>query len=86
MAAPMQKVISAQPSARFDDGQILPNSEAQPPLSAALSEGMGLSLPIVRRITDLLGHHITVGSVLGKGSCFQIEVPIGNWKPIAPNR
>ena len=82
MAAPMQKVISAQPGARFDDGQILPNSEAQPPLRAALSEGMGL--PIVRRITDLLEHRITVRSARGEGSCFQIEVPIGNGRPILP--
>ena len=35
MAAPMQQVVSAQPGARFDNDQILPNSKAQLPLSAA---------------------------------------------------
>ena len=52
-------------------------------LQPSSSEGMGLGLPIVRRITDLLGYPIAVRSVLNEGSCFQIEVPIGYWRHLA---
>jgi signal transduction histidine kinase len=52
-------------------------------LQPSTSEGMGLGLPIVRRITDLLGYPIAVRSVLSEGSCFQIEVPIGYWRHLA---
>jgi signal transduction histidine kinase len=49
-------------------------------LRSARGEGMGLGLAIVRRITDLLGHRIAISSVVGEGSCFQIEIPIGQWR------
>jgi two-component system CheB/CheR fusion protein len=38
------------------------------------SRGLGLGLPIVQRLAELLGHHITVRSNLGRGSVFAIEV------------
>jgi two-component system, chemotaxis family, CheB/CheR fusion protein len=38
------------------------------------SRGLGLGLPIVQRLGELLGHHITVRSNLGRGSVFAIEV------------
>jgi two-component system CheB/CheR fusion protein len=38
------------------------------------SRGLGLGLPIVQRLGDLLGHKIRVRSILGKGSVFAIEI------------
>ena len=38
------------------------------------SRGLGLGLPIVRRLGNLLGHHVRVRSRLGKGSVFSIDV------------
>lgn len=38
------------------------------------SLGLGLGLPIVQRLAELLGHRITVRSNLGRGSVFAIEV------------
>jgi signal transduction histidine kinase len=45
--------------------------------------GMGLGLSIVMRTADLLGHHITVRSEPGEGSCFQVAVPRGSWRHMA---
>lgn len=39
-------------------------------------KGLGLGLAIVRRLTDLLGHRLSVRSQPQKGSVFAIEVPI----------
>lgn len=38
------------------------------------SRGLGLGLPIVQRLSELLGHRLTVRSRLGHGSVFAIEV------------
>jgi len=42
---------------------------------SAQIEGVGLGLTIVQRTAQLLGHKISVRSVLGKGSCFAVELP-----------
>lgn len=39
-------------------------------------KGLGLGLPIVRRLTELLGHHLTLRSSPGRGSVFAIAVPL----------
>lgn len=39
-------------------------------------KGLGLGLPIVRRLTDLLGHRLSLRSAPGHGSIFAIEVPL----------
>ncbi len=40
-------------------------------------KGLGLGLSIVKHIANLLGHRLTVQSVVGKGSTFTIDVPSG---------
>jgi CheY-like chemotaxis protein len=46
-------------------------------VQAAQRGGFGLGLAIVRRLGELLDHEIVVRSVLGKGTCVSIEVPLG---------
>lgn len=40
-------------------------------------KGLGLGLAIVKHIARLLGHRLEVRSVLGEGSVFAVEVPLG---------
>jgi len=42
------------------------------------SQGLGLGLAIVQRLSRLLGHRIEVRSQLGRGSVFTVEVPLVN--------
>jgi PAS domain S-box-containing protein len=42
------------------------------------SQGLGLGLAIVQRLSRLLGHRIEVRSQLDKGSVFSVEVPLFN--------
>ncbi len=39
-------------------------------------KGLGLGLAIVERLSRLLGHHLSLRSVPGKGSVFAVEVPL----------
>ncbi|MFQ3237094.1 MAG: Na+/proline symporter/signal transduction histidine kinase [Paraglaciecola sp.] len=41
------------------------------------SQGLGLGLTIVERISSLLTHPVSLVSNLGKGTCFEVTVPIG---------
>lgn len=41
------------------------------------SQGLGLGLSIVQRVTKMLGHPVEVRSELGRGSVFAVEVPLG---------
>ncbi|MBS0471711.1 MAG: PAS domain S-box protein [Proteobacteria bacterium] len=41
-------------------------------------KGLGIGLSIARRIADLLGHRLSVSSIVGQGSTFTIELPAGN--------
>lgn len=41
----------------------------------ARDKGLGLGLAIVRRLTDLLGHRLSLRSAPGKGSVFSLELP-----------
>ncbi|QCI63908.1 hybrid sensor histidine kinase/response regulator [Phreatobacter stygius] len=40
------------------------------------NDGLGLGLSIVRRLCNLLGHHVSVASHRGRGTVFRVEMPI----------
>lgn len=42
------------------------------------NKGLGLGLNIVKRLSDLLNHRVSVKSQLSRGSRFAVEVPVGN--------
>jgi signal transduction histidine kinase/CheY-like chemotaxis protein len=48
-------------------------------------KGTGLGLPLVKRLTELLGGHISLKSVLGQGSTFSATLPIVYHGPTEPN-
>jgi two-component system CheB/CheR fusion protein len=48
------------------------------------SLGLGLGLAIVKRLGDMLGHPVTVRSVVDRGSVFAVDVPLP--PPAAPER
>lgn len=47
-------------------------------------KGLGLGLSIVERVAKLLGHRIRVRSRLGKGTMFEISVPLAGVAPSLP--
>ncbi|WP_185961372.1 ATP-binding protein [Telmatospirillum sp. J64-1] len=47
------------------------------------SKGLGLGLSIVRRLSHLLDHPVSLKSRLGKGTCFAITVPLAASQPVA---
>lgn len=46
-------------------------------------QGLGLGLAIVRSLSRLLGHKVTVASQQGEGSTFRVELPVSSvtWRP-----
>jgi len=54
--------------------------------SASPSDGMGLGLAIVERACRLLQHPLHLRSIVGKGTCFSLDVPLGTALPrqVAP--
>lgn len=47
------------------------------------SEGIGLGLAIVERLARLLGHELSVRSVVGRGSTFSVTVPLASDELVA---
>ena len=45
------------------------------------AKGLGLGLAIVRRLALLLGERVTLRSIPGQGSCFEITVPLAQSRP-----
>ena len=50
----------------------------------ASKEGFGLGLAIVRRLADLLDHRIVVNSVPGRGSRFEVAIPVVTGDVLTP--
>jgi Na+/proline symporter/signal transduction histidine kinase len=46
---------------------------------AQYAHGVGLGLSVVSRISEHLGHSISVKSRVGRGSCFQLETPLSDY-------
>jgi signal transduction histidine kinase len=53
------------------------------PLQTTKAKGIGLGLPIVKRIVDAHSGEVSVESKTGEGTIFTIRLPV---KPNAPNR
>ncbi|MCK9532192.1 MAG: PAS domain S-box protein [Gammaproteobacteria bacterium] len=49
-------------------------------------DGLGLGLSIVRRLAELLEHPVTVCSVVGRGSCFGVGVPVADGGELPSSR
>jgi two-component system, sensor histidine kinase len=47
-------------------------------LEGASAQGLGLGLPIVKSLGELLGHRVTVRSAAGRGSVFSIELELSS--------
>ncbi len=47
------------------------------PRDSGRQRGLGLGLAIVQRLCELLGHRISIESIVGKGSRFSVSVPVG---------
>jgi signal transduction histidine kinase len=45
-------------------------------VDATREDGLGLGLSIVKRTAEMLGYRLHVRSVVGRGSCFELEVPL----------
>ncbi|HWI37581.1 MAG TPA: hybrid sensor histidine kinase/response regulator [Burkholderiales bacterium] len=53
-------------------------------ISGASAQGLGLGLPIVKSLGELLGHAVSVKSAPGRGSMFLVELPRGpDFAPLA---
>ncbi len=50
---------------------------------AKIARGLGLGLSIVERVARVLGGAVDVVSVVGRGSCFSVLVPLSSAVPIA---
>jgi signal transduction histidine kinase len=48
------------------------------------TQGLGIGLSIVRRLSELLGHPVTVQSHLGRGSRFRVVVPLAPAQDLLP--
>lgn len=70
-------IAPAHRSAIFDEFYQVGNPERD------RDKGLGLGLAIVRRLAGLLGHRLNVRSVVGRGTCFSLDVPVVE-PPVAP--
>ena len=61
----------------FDEFVQLNNAQRDP------SQGVGLGLATVRRLCTLLDHRISVRSMPGRGSCFELQLPRAETPPVA---
>src|ERR1700741_3218396 len=49
---------------------------------AKVARGLGLGLSIVERIARVLDHSVALGSSLGRGTQFSVEVPVSSAVPV----
>jgi PAS domain S-box-containing protein len=63
-----------------DTGQGIPEdarAKIFKPLFTTKAKGQGLGLAVVKKLTNALGGNIAFSSVVGKGTCFTVEIPLG---------
>lgn len=65
-------------------GRIFEEFHQVRPTDTASSQGLGLGLAIVHKLARLLGHAVSVRSVVGQGTVFSIDVPIAGASDVAP--
>ncbi len=63
-------IAPAHRSAIFDEFYQVGNPERD------RDKGLGLGLAIVRRLAGLLDHRLDVRSIVGRGTCFSLDVPV----------
>ena len=67
-------IREAEQARIFDEFYQVPNSVK---VSADQRKGLGLGLAIVKRLADLMSAPLTMRSVLGRGTMFTLELPVG---------
>lgn len=71
-------IAKAEQSAIFDEFYQLHNPERD------RNKGIGLGLAIVKRLVKLQSWQLSLVSELGQGSCFSIQIPLGELASIKP--
>ncbi|TXR53366.1 hybrid sensor histidine kinase/response regulator [Reinekea thalattae] len=77
------EVIDTGPGLSEQQCKVIFDEFYRVPEYAQKEQGLGLGLSIVKRMSELLDHPLSVESTLGKGSCFSVSVPKGDSLPVA---
>lgn len=69
-------VLDQGPGLSEDEQKIIFKEFKRLPNTINYSHSLGLGLSIVQKMSGLLAHPITVKSIVGKGSCFTVSIPL----------